>query len=848
MKQSQSKTVNMLGAAALKSCPTDLEAAWVNRLVDEMASSWRMGNKLTADELFTREPGILDRPETAVRLIYEEFCLHQEHGQPVSLEAILQRFPQWKDELVIVLDCHRLMHCPEREAWFPAVGEYLGEYHLLAELGRGALGRVFLAKQASLGDRAVVLKLTPCDGEEHLSLARLQNTHIVPLYAVHDFPEYNLRALCMPSLGGVTLERLLERLPHPLARARGKDWLAVLDEAQQQAPVSFSTKGPIRSFLARASHVEAVCWMGACLADALHYAHERDVVHLDLKPSNILLAADGQPMLLDFHLAQEPIRPDGPPPLWLGGTPEHMSPEQEEVLASLRANQPIRRVVDGRSDIYSLGLVLHEALGGTPGASEALWQTNRQVSRGLSDIVAKCLAPAPEQRYATGRALAEDLRRHLADQPLQGVANRSLGERWRKWRRRQPYALPLASLMLALLGALLAAGLVIATHHRERQREAAVALSEGQMLLQQQQYREAVQCLSRGLQAAEQVPGQADLVRGLNGALNLAQRGRNALDLHDFVEGLRFACMIEAMPGRSRQGLEMVGREVWGRRDDLRPQADVQLENELELRMQQDWLDLAILWSDLHVRFANPEQAAAARADALGMLTEAEELYGPNPLLTFEKARHDHGKTPTAAGRSVWEHCGLGRSLLWQGDLERAERCFQQALALQPRHFWSTLYAGVCAQRREHYQDAVIFFSTCIGQLPRAECFYHRALAYTAWGQAKLRGSEGAAREFEHALADFEQAQRLNQVIPAIPLRRGMLLGRLGRHEQALQDLARALELGADPATVHYQRALVFLARDDRAAAATSVQEALRHHPQHADALELGKRLQRRSP
>src|SRR5262249_56034203 len=101
---------------------------------------------------------------------------------------------------------------------------------------RGAQGRVFLASQLSLGDRPVVLKLTPCEAHEHLSLARLQNTHIVPLYCVQDHPTRGLRALCMPYFGGATLAQLLEALRSRRsdpARRTGQDLLDALDGGQQ---------------------------------------------------------------------------------------------------------------------------------------------------------------------------------------------------------------------------------------------------------------------------------------------------------------------------------------------------------------------------------------------------------------------------------------------------------------------------------------------------------------------------------------------------------------------------------------------------------------------------------------
>src|SRR5207244_262672 len=143
-----------------------------------------------------------------------------------------------------------------------------------------------------------------------------------------------LRALCMPFFGGATLDRLLQALrPRPPARRTGQDLLDALDRVQAARVADRGSRladSPLhpqaRRFLARASYVQAVCWVGACLADALQYAHERGLVHLDLKPSNVLLAADGQPMLLDFHLAREPLHPDDEGPPWLGGTAGYMSP------------------------------------------------------------------------------------------------------------------------------------------------------------------------------------------------------------------------------------------------------------------------------------------------------------------------------------------------------------------------------------------------------------------------------------------------------------------------------------------------------------------------------------------
>ena len=187
----------------------------------------------------------------------------------------------------------------------PSVGEELAGFRLLAVLGGGAEGKVFLAAQTNLADRPVVLKITELRGGEHRSLARLQHTHIVPILSYQDLPDLGLRLLCLPYLGGTTLEHMLEELADcPPSERSGLDVLKALDQAAGAAPLAAPGAGPARAYLAAESYERAIGWIALCLAEALHHAHLRDLVHCDVKPANILIAADGMPLLLDFHLAQ----------------------------------------------------------------------------------------------------------------------------------------------------------------------------------------------------------------------------------------------------------------------------------------------------------------------------------------------------------------------------------------------------------------------------------------------------------------------------------------------------------------------------------------------------------------
>jgi serine/threonine protein kinase len=347
-------------------------------------------------------------------------------------------------------------------AWaaMPRTGQVFGEFRLGRELGRGAFGRVFLARQGSLAGRRVVLKVVAADGgrDESQTLARLHHRGIMPVYSVHDAGP--LRAICMPYWGRHTLEDLLR------ARVEGRgSWptprAAEGPDARTASSPGDAGPSPIPPGLrARLEGVAGALRLGSRLAEALGAAHGQGVIHGDLKPANVLLTRRGEPMLLDFNLARRSHRGACFAGECLGGTIPYMAPEQLEAIWTRAGPGP----PDPRADLYALGIILHELLVGRApfacpsGPLEAIapWMIqerrtrpvdpraqDRRIPRAVSAIVRKCLDPDPGGRYPSARDLRADLARHLTRRSPGRAKHPSLPERLvqsvrgnlRAWRR-----------------------------------------------------------------------------------------------------------------------------------------------------------------------------------------------------------------------------------------------------------------------------------------------------------------------------------------------------------------------------------------------------------------------------
>jgi serine/threonine protein kinase len=414
-------------------------------------------------------PELRNDAERVLGLIYEEFCLREEAGEAPDPKEFYARYEPWRDSLASQLNYHQMLSQdagvgPGAAPRFPEPGMHFLGFRLRAVLGQGGEARVFLADDENLGGRVIALRVSPDRGEEPSIMGRLDHPHIMPVLTVVRDPETGLRGHGMPYCPGRPLDEVLPRMesiPPETRTAR------TLLDADAPGDLAARCDGPgWAGFPRRSSYADACTWLAARLAEALGHAHERGILHLDVEPTNVLLSADGGPMLLGFNLAHDPHAPERAENALRGGTLPYMAPEQLEAF-----RDPERRDrVGPTADLYALGLVLRELLTGrrpeAPPANLPLTRVindllaqrlngwppirvdNPQVPHALGAIVGRCLALDPADRYPDALALAEDLRGFLRRRPLVHARNPNRPERIGNWFRRNRLSLAVAASLL----------------------------------------------------------------------------------------------------------------------------------------------------------------------------------------------------------------------------------------------------------------------------------------------------------------------------------------------------------------------------------------------------------------
>ena len=392
-----------------------------------------------------------DSKDRAVDCAYDEFRNRRAAGEAVDVDRFCEGFPAIHSALRLLIealqmcDDHPAMGSQpavvsqpaavsppvapplDETAWPHAGDDFLG-LRLKRSLGRGAFARVYLATETDLGDRPVAVKIAHHGGAEARTLGRLEHRNVVPIYSVKEEEATGLTAVCMPYLGNATLHDVLNHVRSNRLPARAETILSAIRARAREAPAA-----AVDTELRKGTYVSGIVHLGAQVADALAYVHERGILHRDLKPSNVLLTPEGRPMLLDFNLAcDRGVNRDR-----LGGTLPYMAPEHLRATFPPAPAAPTKRgadAVDERSDIFALGVMLYELLSGAhpfspyslsmkeaklcavllrhqEGGARPLHRVNPQVSARLAHLIDRCLAVDPAERPASARELAGELRR-----------------------------------------------------------------------------------------------------------------------------------------------------------------------------------------------------------------------------------------------------------------------------------------------------------------------------------------------------------------------------------------------------------------------------------------------------
>ena len=290
----------------------------------------------------------------------------------------------------------------------PILTDDFNQFELLEQIGQGAFSRVFKAVDKKLGNRLVVLKSGKMIEQEPAIVGRLNHKHIMPIYSSWQ-DRTGMTTICMPYLGRYTLKDKMVELRRRVSPSR-------LERRHNTVfPVNWKQHQDFPNLL---TILHEIC-------GALAYAHQQEVLHLDLKPSNVLIGFCGHALLLDFNLAGDFLIHKSP----TGGTLSYMSPEH---LRRCVLQEPVE--LDVRSDIYSFGVLMFEMFYGfrpfdsagpamrAPFQAKIMLQRQTRVSRVFSAIVPRisrrlrkiiehCLQPDPSDRYPTASELLLDLSR-----------------------------------------------------------------------------------------------------------------------------------------------------------------------------------------------------------------------------------------------------------------------------------------------------------------------------------------------------------------------------------------------------------------------------------------------------
>ncbi len=388
------------------------------------------------DEYGREFPEMLDQGEPPLELIYEDFHVRRTAGLAPTVSDYAKRYPKQADGLKRMLgessETYSTQLYTGKQGSPPAVGQRLDDFELLVELGKGAFGSVFLAKQVSMA-RLVALKISAAKGSEPQTLAQLDHPNIIRVFDQRTVPEQRLRLMYMQLAPGGTLEEVVDRVKGTKVSERDGSLLAqCVIAGTAKTTYIMMDETTIRKRFGQMPWPEVVCRLGMQLAQALYYACNQGILHRDVKPANVLLAVDGSPKLADFNISFCSQLDGATPAAYFGGSLAYMSPEQLEAYDPRHPRRP--QDLTGQSDLYSLAVVMWELLhgerpfrdeklaGGMQATLTAMIERRHQkqilrpdkaaddeLTQRLEGILLQAMSPEPAQRPVDGDALAREL-------------------------------------------------------------------------------------------------------------------------------------------------------------------------------------------------------------------------------------------------------------------------------------------------------------------------------------------------------------------------------------------------------------------------------------------------------
>lgn len=778
----------------------------------------------------------------------------------------------------------------------PAVASELG-FAELVRLGQGGFGTVYAARQTQVGNRLVAIKYTAARSREPQVLAALQHPNIMPVWSVHEHTGH--RVFCMPLHGRTTLADVLRMIDRTKSLpATGAGFLSAASATEVEAATAVEAEPEVelpadtadyesdRRRLEKLGYVESVVQGMTRLADALAHAHRRRVIHLDIKPANVLVTDDGGFMILDFGLSYQNGVAASPE---AGGTVRYMAPEQ---LASFVQGRGVRP--DPRMDLYALGLVFFELLTGrhpfaeslAPGVRREEWvaarfrhppsvrRFNPTVPHGVEAIVLKLLHPDREERYQSAEQLHTDLTRQQAHQPLVYAGNPSWRERFSKFRRRHPVFS--VAVMAGAMAVMAVAGFGVAKAQSEYARqkaEAAEAVEAGVKLDAVLDGLNAVRIDAASVQSptarrqAVRVVEETRAAYGLDAAGDWRRRP-DVLRLDDpRRQALTLALCEHALLAAHAERLNAAGRPPTEAADEL--ERAVEWNRKAEVLFAPDQVPAAV----------GEQRAALARL--LGRPQEVPPTPGETPLDLFLRglgkiADADHRGAATVLEQLVKvepQHAAgqfaLGFVYQSVGRFYDAIERYQVAKALAKDDPRPAYNRGSLLVFHRKTDDAIADLTTAIERDPTmTEAYYQRATARYQKGLG-LKG-EDLQKAVADGLADIDAAMRLGGERYRFVALRGLLRAKggdaagaeedrvalegmtpqdeqdyiirgnrrraEGRPQDALADFRTATEVNPLSVSAWQNRAAQESAMKMSAAAAASLAELIKRVPEHTSA------------